>query len=91
MKIGVEYIHENACVSGMPASLKTYSEVEVLYSSSPGWTEDLTPCRRFEDLPVNAQNYVLRIEELTGVYVRWIGVGAGREDIIDRGERPLVR
>ena len=41
-------------------------------------------CRKFSDLPVNARRYVLRIEELLGVPIRWIGVGAGRLDMIDR-------
>jgi adenylosuccinate synthase len=69
----------------MPASLQTYSDVQVLYATMPGWSEDISKCRTFEDLPVNARNYVLRVEELTGLHVRWVGVGAGREDIIDRG------
>ena len=38
----------------------------------------------FEDLPKEAQEYVKKIEELVGVYIRWIGVGQGRDDIIDR-------
>jgi adenylosuccinate synthase len=41
----------------------------------PGWSEPLDECRRFEDLPVNAQRYVRRIEETTGVKVASIGVG----------------
>lgn len=80
--IGVEYIHENECLAVMPASLKTYSEVRVLYARMPGWSEDISQCRRFEELPPNAQSFVLRVQELTGVPVRWIGVGAGREDVI---------
>jgi adenylosuccinate synthase len=84
IKVCVEYIHENECIEGMPASLKTYAEVRPMYASLPGWNEDISKCRRFEDLPKNAQAYVIRIEELAGVHIRWIGVGAGREDIIDR-------
>jgi adenylosuccinate synthase len=75
--------------------------VEVEYESLPGWSQDISKAKRFEDLPVNAQRYVLRypqtrrihqkvtslrrIEELIGVPVRWIGVGPGRLDVIDRG------
>ena len=32
----------------------------------PGWKTDITGVRKFEDLPANAQNYVLKIEELLG-------------------------
>jgi adenylosuccinate synthase len=49
-----------------------------------GWTEDISKCTKFEELPINCQRYVTRIEELLGLKIRWIGVGAGRLDIIDR-------
>jgi adenylosuccinate synthase len=42
--------------------------------------------KKFEDLPDNAQKYVLRVQELLGVPIRWIGVGHNRSDQIDRGE-----
>ena len=71
----------------MPASLKTYSEVQVLYVSMPGGREYLSKCRKFEEMPVNSQNCIRRIEQLTGLHVRWRVVGAGREDIIDWDRR----
>ena len=37
------------------------------YVTLPGWNQDTTGVRKFEDLPVNAQNYVLKIEELLDV------------------------
>ena len=46
----------------------------------PGWFEDITACRRFEDLPANAQAYVRRLEELSGARVSVIGVGPGRDE-----------
>lgn len=39
---------------------------------------------RFQDLPVNCQRYIIRLEELTGVPVKWIGVGPGRDDVITK-------
>ena len=38
----------------------------------------------FEDLPANAQAYVLRVEELIGARISAIGVGPGRDEIIER-------
>jgi adenylosuccinate synthase len=46
----------------------------------PGWSEDISSCRRFEELPANAQAYVRRIEELAGARVSVIGVGPGRDE-----------
>ena len=40
--------------------------------------------QRFEDLPINCQRYILRLEELAGVPVKWIGVGPGRDDVITK-------
>ena len=96
VKIGVRYVHKGKLLSGMPSALEILSEVQVEYETLPGWQESLAECRKFSDLPPAAQAYVLRVEELLGVPVRWIGVGAGRLDIIDRGathklDRKLTR
>ena len=64
----------------MPASLKDYQGVEVVYETLPGWTEDISRARNFTELPKAAQDYVLRIEELLKVKVRWVGTGGDRID-----------
>jgi len=73
-------------LDSMPASLTTLENVEVEYEVLPGWSEDISNCRTFEELPENCQRYVLRVQELLGVPIRWIGVGPNRVDVIDRGE-----
>jgi adenylosuccinate synthase len=55
-----------------------------IYETVPGWAEDITSCRRWEDLPANAKAYVERIEELVGVRAGLISVGPGREEVIPR-------
>ena len=86
VKIGRAYMHDGKVMKTMPSCLKTMSEIEVVYETMPGWTEDISKARTFEDLPENARRYVLRVQELLGVPVRWIGCGANRLDMIDRGE-----
>jgi adenylosuccinate synthase len=86
VKIGRAYMHRGRAINTMPSCLKTMSEIEVVYETMPGWTEDISEARSFKDLPVNARRYVLRVQELLGVPVRWIGCGANRLDMIDRGE-----
>lgn len=86
VKIGKAYKHDGKILTTMPADLKTLSSVEVMYETLPGWTEDISTVKNFEELPVNAQKYVLRVQELLGVPIRWIGVGPNRLDVIDRGE-----
>jgi len=86
VKIGVAYKYKGQYLDSMPACLKTLSECEVQYEVLPGWSEDISKCKTFEELPANAQTYVLRVQELLGVPVRWVGVGPNRLDQIDRGE-----
>ncbi|MFV0407188.1 MAG: adenylosuccinate synthase [Propioniciclava sp.] len=53
-----------------------------IYESMPGWTEDISGCRRFEDLPANTRAYVQRLEQLIRCRISGIGVGPGREQVI---------
>ncbi len=62
--------------------MNVLAQVQVEYETLPGWMSDISQCRTFGELPVNAQNYVRRIEELTDIKVKFIGVGAGRDDMI---------
>ena len=50
----------------------------------PAWDEDITGCKTFEELPQKAQDYVLRLEELSGCRMSYIGVGPGRDQTIVR-------
>jgi adenylosuccinate synthase len=59
-------------------------KVECIYQSVPGWMEDISKTRSFDELPVNARNYVKMIEGATGVPVKWIGVGPERDATIRR-------
>ena len=55
---------------------------ECVYETLPGWTEDITACQRFADLPPAAQAYVGRVEELLGRPVGLISVGPERTQTI---------
>jgi adenylosuccinate synthase len=84
IKVGVKYLVEGKELDTVPASLDVLEKVVVEYETFPGWKTDISKCRTFEELPVNAQKYVLRCEEILEVHIRWIGVGAGRDAIIER-------
>lgn len=57
---------------------------EPVETTLPGWGCDISGIRRFEDLPIEAQNYVTYIEEQLGCYVKYVSVGAERDSIIIR-------
>lgn len=54
------------------------------YKEVEGWTEDISGCRNFDQLPLSAQNYLKFIEEYLETPVSWIGVGPERDAIIQK-------
>ncbi|HEU5144460.1 MAG TPA: adenylosuccinate synthase [Dermatophilaceae bacterium] len=68
----------------MPVNQTEFHHAVPIYEEMDGWWEDITACRTFEELPANAQRYVLRVEELIGARVAVIGVGPGRDEVIER-------
>ncbi|MDP4159839.1 MAG: adenylosuccinate synthase [Bacillota bacterium] len=86
LKICVGYRVNGEIITEFPQSQKIFKQCRPLYEEMPGWQEDITNVRRFEDLPKAAQNYVLRIEVLTGVPASLVAVGPGREQTIVRSE-----
>jgi adenylosuccinate synthase len=55
-----------------------------IYETVPGWTEDITHCRSYEELPDNCKAYIKKIESLVGISVGLVSVGPGREQVIPR-------
>ena len=55
-----------------------------VYEKMESWSEDISGCRTFAELPKAAQDYVLRIEALLGVPVPMVSVGPGRDEMILR-------
>jgi len=90
LKIGTHYLLDGKPVDGYPAQIETLEKVQVTYETHPGWKEDISNAKKFEDLPLNARKYVERVEELMGIHVTWIGVGPGREAVVDRPVTTLV-
>lgn len=68
----------------VPVSQSDFHHATPIYEEFPGWTEDITTARTFDDLPKNAQDYVLALEAMSGSRISVIGVGPGREEIVVR-------
>jgi len=66
----------------MPLTQSEFHHAVPIYETMPAWDEDITGCRSFADLPQKAQDYVRRLEELSGCRISYIGVGPGRDQTI---------
>lgn len=80
----VAYDVDGVRVDEVPVSQSDFHHAVPIYEEFPGWSEDITAARTFEDLPKNAQDYVLAIEAMSGARISAIGVGPDREAIIVR-------
>jgi len=65
-------------------SVDDIEKATAVYEELEGFDEDITKCRSFDELPEAAKAYIKFIEEKTGVPVKYIGVGPGREELILR-------
>ncbi|SEE63587.1 adenylosuccinate synthase [Ruania alba] len=68
----------------MPVDQTAFHHATPIYEELDGWWEDISQCRTFDDLPVNAQRYVLALEEMSGTRISSIGVGPDRAATIVR-------
>jgi len=66
----------------MPMTQTEFHHAKPVFENFPGWTEDISGARTLEDLPVNARNYVLALEKLSGCRISGVGVGPGRDQVI---------
>jgi adenylosuccinate synthase len=80
----VGYTVDGKRTDDMPMTQSEIARAVPVYEELPGWWEDISGAREFNDLPAKARDYVLRLEELAGAPVSCIGVGPGRDQTIVR-------
>jgi len=68
----------------MPVSQSDFHHATPIYEVLPGWKTDISGCRTFEELPENARAYIEFVEQRIGARISAIGVGPGRDEIIQR-------
>jgi adenylosuccinate synthase len=66
----------------MPVNQSDFHHAKPIYEMFPGWTEDITGVRSFDELPANAQAYVRALESMSGARFSAIGVGPARDAIV---------
>ncbi len=66
----------------LPMTQTEFHHARPVYEYLEGWSEDISGCREFGDLPAATQAYVRRLEELIGTRISGIGVGPSREQVV---------
>ncbi len=78
LKLCTSYDYKGENIAYPPQEQNGMAHVTPVYESMPGWDEDITGARSWDDLPENAVKYLKRIEEITGVKVGIVSVGPDR-------------
>ncbi|WP_184201414.1 adenylosuccinate synthase [Chitinimonas taiwanensis] len=82
IKLCTGYRINGEIVDILPVGAEELSGCAPVYEELPGWSESTFGVKRFEDLPLNARNYLKRIEEVTGAPIDIISTGPDREETI---------
>jgi adenylosuccinate synthase len=73
---------KDGIASEPPLFADAFADVEPVYEEMPGWKESTIGVKKYEALPVNAQKYLARLQELAGVPIDIISTGPDREQTI---------
>lgn len=83
LKICINYIDKQGNVLDyIPANSDLLNDVKPVYMTVPGWKEDISKCKYYEELPDEAKNYIETIEEQIGIPIDIISVGPDRTQFI---------
>ncbi len=82
LRICTAYELDGQRITELPCDFEDFSRVQPVYEEIAGWQQPLAGARTFDDLPPAAQRYVRRVEEIAGIPVVCISVGAERGETI---------
>ncbi len=84
VQICTGYKYRGARLPNFRADMDVLAEVEPVYETLPGWRGNISGCRNFAELPIEAQQYVKRIEHLVDAPIKMVSVGPERSAILIR-------
>lgn len=84
LNICTSYDLDGETIDRIPAIEGDYARVKPNYITVPGWSEDITKCESYEELPENAKNYITTIEEILELPITVVSVGPNRKQTMVR-------
>lgn len=79
LKICVGYKLDGKVIDYFPASLEDVARCEPIYEEFEGWDDSIADARSYDEIPKNAQIYLKKIEEFTGIKISIVSVGPKRD------------
>jgi adenylosuccinate synthase len=85
------YRTNGTTITDFPADLRVLTGAEPVYETLPGWTAPSRGMTAFAQLPAEAQRYITRLEEVSGVPCAIISTGSDRTETIVRKDSAVER
>lgn len=82
IKICVGYKYKNQEIDYILSDINEYEKCQPFFITLDGWKEDISKVNKYDDLPINAQKYLKKITELTGIEIILFSVGPERNQTI---------
>ncbi len=82
LKVCVAYKYKGETITDFPADFAELAHCEPVYEEFDGFDENITSCRKWDELPENVKKYVKALERLSECKVTMLGVGPARDQII---------
>ena len=82
IKICTGYYLDNEFITYLPSSEKQQQKIKPIYEVLEGWEGSIVGIRKIDDLPIQAKNYVKRIEKIIGCEIILISTSPERNDTI---------
>ena len=88
LQVCTAYRHQGQTLREMPGDLVLLAACEPIYETLRGWRQPTAGVTKFDALPVEAQAYIRRLEEVSGVPAAIISTGSERDHTIVRTDGP---
>jgi len=82
IRVATAYKLPSGETKSLPGSMAEWAQAEPIYRTFPGWSGDLRPCRKYEELPAEARTFLEFVAEETGVPIAVVSVGPDRAETI---------
>jgi adenylosuccinate synthase len=84
VKICTSYEFEGRQIGDFPSDQGRLSRCKPIFETCPGWQEDVSDAKTWDDLPVNAKRFAETVERIAEVPVKILSVGRRRDQTIFR-------
>jgi adenylosuccinate synthase len=86
IRVATAYQVDGKLTHDFPMTLDELQRAEPVYEAQPGWSEDVSGVRSYDDLPGDARRYVEYVERLVDVPAAFLSVGPDRDATIARSD-----